>query len=239
MDTVTEYEYGIGGIEDVIKGRSERLIMGKNPESVIAIRNERKVDSLIKTIDLVGIYQRTRLIGEGFEERMVMEELKNEPDAMSKMKNLMYKEFITQQKRLEDRLHPDLIQVAYDKRILTKNLVGIFLNDNLNRIKILPYDELADPYTKDTTLIEIDNIHDAIENERDESEIKQIFTTVINSFRKKLANYGLTREEYAILLLSEFSTDTLEGKRDSLIKDPLMISLFSKVMNFKKRREEK
>jgi hypothetical protein len=236
MDIRIEYIYGIGSVDNVIKGVGKDIITGKDPEELLVLNEARKKDSGIITIDLMGVYQKEIPIGENYVEKSILEQQPAIPDKINQMKNKFINDMIRREKEVEDKFHPDLIQIAYDPSYLNRGLVNSCLQDNLRRIKIVPYDELTDPYKKDTFFV-LDPFRDAKGKERSEEKIQDILKNIISSFRDNLINFGLTREEYLLLVMAQYYLEPEKGE-SKLIKDKGFINAFYNFLEERQRTEK-
>lgn len=234
MDRITYFEYAYGSIEDLRKGDLEQI----KPSSCID-RLDISNKGVIIIPRFIGVYQREEIKPDNQEER---EELKGKRELMRKIEGVMnlVSRLCLEEEGKEESFHSDLIHIIYDSRVYNAKLVRELLGRSSGRIGVSSYNDMPDFNAKEITemldrLRKIaDGIHYGIKTilmQEDREEFAELLRNDAQDgysfLDSQLRNYGLTRVEYAFLLMMR----KLKAREERKIEtDPFLIELASKIL---------
>ena len=231
MKKTIVFEYALGNKEDLFEG-SEELQIG---DSLDSLDFETPPGKIVRP-QFVGVFQSEEIEPENEEEE---EEWREEGMdylmARRRMDELMGK--ILRLHDEEENAAPNLIHVGYDREVMRRNTANAALGRFPRRVKLSPYENMPHFESKRT---EVGNIClEILARGEDENlalprgeEIGERETRIMGSGYKELEmqrkKYGLTREEFASLLLFDKRVNGEPSKK--LMDHPSLLNISSELL---------
>ncbi len=195
MDNISRYKYAYGGMNDLLKGRFEKLKTANSLDKLTLINYR----SSILVPQFIGVYQESELKPDTLEERenigaasMGKKMAENVVDRVAQAR--------LSQKGKADRSTPNLIHIGYNSEIYNGRLARELFGEGLERVKFSSYDRLPNFSAKDRVEIleYVKKMAEKIEIE-DEEGVEKLSREAYNFIDEQLRIFGLTRTEYAFL----------------------------------------
>lgn len=205
MDRIVTYKYAAGTVDELREIDYEKIDVRDNLDSA-----RKNLDSLSEGIiaipRFVGAYQERGFVTHtnSDDEKQAAELCECITGLLGGMVDEASKKVIKSRTGFKDRAHPKLIHVGYDGRFYTPNIVRMSFGDEINRLGYSKLEDMPDFSGKDTEslYLAIKSALKLIHGEEDE-EIRDDLKKALQSVRNNTRDYGLTREEYVLLMAAE------------------------------------
>jgi hypothetical protein len=152
MDSVTEYQYAYGGLEDIRKKNLENMDILDSPLDfqIQKVLDEVSRKSLLILPKFLGVYQISELKMQTGEETEHEEGIRNYKARLKQRLDSAGQEILEVEGKT-DRFSPELIHVGYDPSLYDKGLMIDLMGEN-RRIGISPYNKCPDFREKNNIL---------------------------------------------------------------------------------------